>query len=393
MHGIFWQAILASICLSTAVFGQAVNKPKSASDQNLSVPSEVLSAEQEQQISDSTDRALKYLVSKQREDGSFDSIAIGQPGVTGFGVLAFLAQGKTPTDAQYGPAISKAVDFICSQQKKNGLLAAVAPNAVSIQRITDPASGKYQPAAYNHAIAGIALAEVYGECDKERATQVAEVIEKAIAATLEMQGWRKGAIDQGGWRYIGQPYPPEDSDLSITGWHIMFLRSARNAGFDVAGKSIDQAVAYVERCFQKRSGTFTYTARNPLAATRAMAGAGVLALAHAGKHQSDMAIKASNWILTRDFTRFNHEPKCELAWQDDRYNYGVFFCTQAMYQQGGDYWSKFYPPVVKAILEAQNEDGSWPPEPKDKTFGSCYTTALCVLSLSVSDQLLPIFQR
>jgi len=64
-----------------------------------------------------------------------------------------------------------------------------------------------------------------------------------------------------------------------------------------------------------------------------MAGAGVLAMAHAGKHRSKMAIEASNWILGRDFTKFNHEPKCQCDWQDDRYNYGVFLCTQAMYQQ------------------------------------------------------------
>ena len=392
MHGFFWQAILASICLSTAVFGQAPNKPKTASDQNLSIPNGVLSARQEQQISDSTDRALQYLTSRQRRNGSFDSIAIGQPGVTGFCVLAFLAQGKTPTDAQYGPAIIKAIDFICAQQKANGLIATVAPNAVPVPRVPNRQHDQYLPAVYNHAIAGLALAEAYGECGKEQATRVAKVIEEAIAATLEMQSWRKHAADQGGWRYLGRPHD-DDSDLSITGWHIMFLRSARNAGFDVDTKNIDQAVAYVENCFQKRSGTFSYAARHPLSVTRSMAGAGVLAMAHAGKHRSKMAIEASNWILGRDFTKFNHEPKCQCDWQDDRYNYGVFLCTQAMYQQGGRYWSEFYPPVVKAVLEAQNKDGSWPPEPQDREFGNCYTTALCVLSLSVSDQLLPIFQR
>ena len=124
-----------------------------------------------------------------------------------------------------------------------------------------------------------------------------------------------------------------------------------------------------------------------------MAGAGVLAMAHAGKHQSVMAIKASDWILERDFTQFNHEPQCRVSWQDDRYNYGVFLCTPAMHQQGGRYWKEFYPPVVKTVLDAQDRDGSWPPEPTDRNYGNCYTTSLCVLSLSVSDQLLPIFQR
>jgi len=169
MHGFFWQAILASICLSTAVFGQATNNAKSASDQNPSVPSGVLSARQEQQISDSTGRALTYLTSRQRKNGSFDSISIGQPGVTGFCVLAFLAQGKTPTDAQYGPAIKKAIDFICAQQKANGLIAMVAPNAVPVPRVPNRQHDQYLPAVYNHAIAGLALADTSCFCDR-RAT-------------------------------------------------------------------------------------------------------------------------------------------------------------------------------------------------------------------------------
>ena len=219
-----------------------------------------------------------------------------------------------------------------------------------------------------------------------------KVIEKAVAATLETQNWRRRPSDKGGWRYLGKPYN-EDSDLSVTGWQLMFLRSAKNAGFDVPETNIDQAVTYIEKCFQKQSGTFSYVSNMSRTVSRAMAGAGVLAMAHAGKHESKMATQASDWILSRDFTRFNREPSCYYPWQDDRYNYGVFLCTQAMYQQGGKYWKRFYPPVVDSIVGAQKLDGSWPPEPADEKFGKCYTTALCILSLSVSDQLLPIFQR
>ena len=40
------------------------------------------------------------------------------------------------------------------------------------------------------------------------------------------------AVDKGGWRYLrlrGIEHP--DSDLSITAWQLMFLRSARNASY------------------------------------------------------------------------------------------------------------------------------------------------------------------
>lgn len=352
----------------------------------------VLDNEQLERLDTAVDRGLEWLITQQKPDGSFKSIKIGQPGVTALCVMAFLAQGKTPVDSEYGPAISKAIDFICDQQKRNGLLAAVAPNSVPIRRVPNAQHEETLPAVYNHAIAALALSEAYGQCKQEQADKVMKVIEKAISATLEMQSWRRQRSDQGGWRYLGKPYP-EDSDLSITGWQLMFLRSARNAGFDVPEKNIEQAVAYIEKCFQRQSGTFSYCSQYRRSVSRAMAGAGVLAMAHAGKHQSKMATQASDWILGRDFTRFNYEPACQVSWQEDRYNYGVFLCTQAMYQQGGRYWKSFYPPVVDAIIGAQKLDGSWPPEPADQEFGNCYTTALCVLSLSVSDQLLPIFQR
>ena len=84
------------------------------------------------------------------------------------------------------------------------------------------------------------------------------MIEKSLAATLEMQRWPKDLpVDRGGWRYITDD-GMNDSDLSITGWQLMFLRSARNAGFDVPQQPIDDAVQYVRRTFNKRNGTFGY---------------------------------------------------------------------------------------------------------------------------------------
>lgn len=377
---------LTALLPTNMLFAQAESEPPLAP--NLPV----LNDEQLKRLDTSVERGLEWLATQQKADGSFKSIETGQPAVTALCVMAFLAQGKTTSDREYGPVISKAIDFICAQQKRNGLLSAISPNAVPIPRGSVAQQEQLTPAIYNHAIGSLALAEAYGQCTGEQSKRVAGVVEKALSATLEMQSWRKHRRDKGGWRYLCKPHP-EDSDLSVTGWMVMFLRSARNAGFDVPTESVDKAVAYMESCFQKQTGTFCYVSRYPKSVTRAMVGAGVLAMAHAGKHKSEMAKKASDYILKCDFTKFNHEPQCQVTWLNDRYNYGVFLCTQAMYQQGGEYWQQFYPPVVEAIVGAQDADGSWPPEPRDKEFGNCYTTSLCVLSLSVSDQLLPIFQR
>jgi hypothetical protein len=50
---------------------------------------------------------------------------------------------------------------------------------------------------------------------------------------------------------------------------------------------------------------------------------------------------------------------------------------------------------VRAVLENQQADGSWPADSQyhDARFGSTYTTALVIMMLGAPNQLLPIFQR
>ena len=65
-----------------------------------------------------------------------------------------------------------------------------------------------------------------------------------------------------------------------------------------------------------------------------------------------------------------------------------------MFQLGGDYWSKFYPPLMKTLVEHQRPDGSWDRESaSDGVYGNAYTTALAILSLTPPYQILPIYQR
>ena len=176
----------------------------------------------------------------------------------------------------------------------------------------------------------------------------------------------------------------------------MFLRSARNAGFDFPAKSIDSGVQFVERCFlkQKDRQFFGYLEDYPTLCTRAMAGAGIVALAHAGKHDSKEAVLSGDWLLKHNFSNYNDdEPLFGAQTHRDRYHYGAFHCSQAMFQLGGKYWDQFFPILVEALLTNQQVDGSWPPELREKAYGSCYSTSLSILSMSVPNQILPIFQR
>jgi hypothetical protein len=349
----------------------------------------VLSPDEWHRLDSAVDRALVWLAAQQQADGSFPTLMQGQPAVTSLCVLAFMAQGHNPGVGPYGQQLEKATRFIMSCQKENGLVTLNGPEGPTLTRDVSYELGV--TAAYNHAISSLTLSEIYGMGQRKEAAALSAQIKKALAATLEMQRWPKDQPhDLGGWRYIIDE-GPDDSDLSITGWHLMFLRSARNAGFEVGQEPIDDAVKYVRRTFDRKYGTFDYTIKPDTNRSRAMAGAGILALAHAGFHNSIEAKTAAQWLLEHNLDAYNGD----LGTRRDRYHYSLFNSCQAMYQMGSPYWEKFFPHTVTALLANQQADGSWDAESlaRDRPFGNAYTTALVVLSLGAPNQFLPVFQR
>jgi hypothetical protein len=352
-------------------------------------PSNVLTPGQWRRVDESVGRALTWLANRQQPDGSFPTLDTGQPAVTSLCMMAFIAHGHVPGKGQYGARLDRAADYVLSCQKQNGLVTKLGPDGPQINRLISHEIGGC--ATYNHAISSLVLSEAYGMSPRSRARKLEAAIRKALAATLEMQVWPKDSpADRGGWRYV-EDFDDVDSDLSVTGWQLMFLRSARNAGFEVPTERINDAVAFVKRSFDKRNGIFVYSTRRP-SRTRSMAGAGILALAHAGFHHTEEAQRAGDWLIANGFDEYNQTIPGQTS---DRYHYGLFICCQAMYQLGGKYWEQFYPPAVEAVLANQQPDGSWPVDSQyhDAPYGNCYSTALVVIMLGAPNQLLPIYQR
>jgi hypothetical protein len=376
--------------------GSALSNSKAASAREEArddTPSNVLAPEEWQRVDAAVERALNWLAAQQQTDGAFPTLEAGQPGVTSLCMLAFMAHGHLPGDVIYGKRLERAADFVLNSQRENGLLSRVGPDGPEITR--DVVHELGEAAAYNHAISALTLSELYGMSEHERAARIQKVVAKALKASLTMQRWPKDKLDVGGWRYIGRPVNGGDSDLSITGWELMFLRSARNAGFEVPKESIDDAVGYIRRCFSKNYGTFVYMRGSSDLRSRAMAGAGILALAHAGFHGAPEASQSAEWLLKYNFDDYNKIAPFRSQWPIDRYHYGLFNSCQGMYQLGGRYWEAFFPSAVRTVLANQQPDGSWPAEShfNDAPFGNAYTTALVVMSLGAPNQFLPIFQR
>jgi Prenyltransferase and squalene oxidase repeat len=392
---VIWNGWL--LLAATAVAQESATTPStgaralSASTHRTSdvTPASVLTSTQWRRVDVAVNRALNWLAAQQQPDGSFPTLDSGQPAITSLCLMAFIAHGHVPGKGQYGTRLERASDYVLSCQKQNGLVTKLGPDGPTIDRQVSFEIGNC--GAYNHAISSLVLSEVYGMSPPSRARRLEGAIRKALAATLEMQVWPKTSpADRGGWRYI-ERLDEVDSDLSVTGWQLMFLRSARNAGFEVPADRIDDAVAFVKRCFDQREGIFIYSSQRP-SRTRSMAGAGILALAHAGLHHTKEAERAGDWLLAHGFEQYNSTIPGQMS---DRYHYGLFNCCQAMYQLGGKYWERFYPPAVEAVLANQQPDGSWPVDSQfhDAPYGKAYSTALVVIMLGAPNQLLPIYQR
>jgi hypothetical protein len=309
-------------------------------------------------------------------------LSTAQPAVTSFCVLAFLSRGHQPGPGPYGRQLERAIDFVLSCQKEDGLICYDTPGP-SWQFETAS-----HTASYNHAIAGLMLGEVYGQVSGKRARAVRVAMEKALRFTRNLQARRKPEADKGGWGYLRLTSPDMDGDLSVTAWHLMFLRSARNAEFKVPKQYADEAVEYIRRAWDPAQGLFKYNRFG--GSSRGMMGAGILSLSMAGQHQSAIALTAGDWLLAHPYGKFG-----ESFGEFDRFYYSMFYCSQAAAQLGGHYWKGIYPPLAEAIITTQLPDGACPTEPNrgDVVFGQTYSTSLAVLALTPAYQLLPVYQR
>ena len=139
--------VLVALLLSTSVVLAQAEK-------ELAAPkTDVLDTATWKKVDDSVERALSWLATQQKDDGSFETIDIGQPAITALSLMAFLAQGESPIDGKYQKQLSKAVDYIAAQQKANGLIALQAPNNVPIPRTLPDNSHRELSVTvvYNHA--------------------------------------------------------------------------------------------------------------------------------------------------------------------------------------------------------------------------------------------------
>jgi len=302
--------------------------------------------------------ALKYLAGKQHLDGSW-SLKEGPSGhpvaMTGYTLLAFMAVGNLPGEGEYAKNVSEGTQFLLDSIQPDGLFRGVS-------------GGQYM---YNHGIATVALAELYGET---HSPGIRTKLQRAVDVILQAQN------PAGGWRY--QPHP-HDADISVTVLQAVALRAAQGAGLAIPQEAIDRAIQYVNSCYHPDEGAFSYQPGSKVAPGFARTAAAIYSLQVLGKYD-DPRVKSGSAYL------FAH-----LKDRGGYWSYGNYYAAPAQYMVGGETWRDWYAQISKLLLDSVQRDGDqahW--EPKfDGNTGPIFTTAVSVHILAMPYHFLPLYQR
>lgn len=308
----------------------------------------------------SVTQGLRWLASRQNQDGSFGDQRQWGPSVaiTSLACLAFMSDGNLPDRGPYGRNVTRGLEYVLKNCAESGLISSDAGPAPM----------------YGHGFATLFLGEIYGMTGGGgESAQAQRLHEALVRATRLIQGCQN---EEGGWRY----YPvPNDADTSVTICQIMGLRSARNAGLEISSKVIDDAVAYVRKC-QNGDGGFRYQAHQPPSAWERSA-ASVASLQYAGVYDDRAISDGLKYV-----NRFGAPSRLGGS---RHYFYGHYYAVQAMYLAGGDWWAQWWPQVRADLLAKQMPDGSW----EENQVGAEYGTAMALIILQMPKRYLPIFQR
>src|SRR5262245_46977185 len=95
-------AVLAVFAVAPLSRGETSSERKGAPEASARSS---LTAEQWHTLDATVDKALAFLATRQRADGSFEAPNQAQPGVTSLCVMAFLARGHVPHQGMYGAHI------------------------------------------------------------------------------------------------------------------------------------------------------------------------------------------------------------------------------------------------------------------------------------------------
>lgn len=293
-------------------------------------------------------------------------------GATALALLAFLGDGHTHTrKGPFQATVKKGLNWLVGVQKPNGDFH----DHVELGR---------NSAYYAHSHATIVVCEAYALTKDETLRKPAE---RAIRFLVESQ---QPVV--GGWKY--RPQQKESrGDLSVTGWALMALHSARAAGLDVPEDAFRLSSLFLDSVQERNGARYKYEAHlNANAFTPTMTAEGLLCRQFLGWPRDHDAMRDGVAYLLRE----KHRPQWIAGGRSHPHAYYWYYAGHVLHNIGGEDWKTWYGHTSALIVAHQSRrggrkrdvQGSWDPKsPTGRYYGygefagRLYTTALCLLVL------------
>lgn len=306
-------------------------------------------------------QGLRWLIRQQLADGrwTLGNANDARPtAATAFGLLPFLAAGKTHKPAKdnpYDKAIDKGLNFLKKTQ--------------------DQKTGFFGGNMYDHGLATIAMCEAYGLSQDPALRRSAQLgINLIVSAQDPRGGW--GYNQTGG-----------GADMSVSGWQMMALKSGQMAGLVVPDNTIKKAKSFLADSCGKTDEGYPYNTGGP--STYRMTAVGLLCrqyMENWGPSNPSMIKAIKNFIQTTPPTT------------PDVYYY--YYATQVMHHFGGKDWRDWNEKMRETLIKKQDmtkgtNEGSWDPagDPWGTHGGRLMITSLNLLTLEVYYRYLPLYYR
>ncbi len=255
-------------------------------------------------------------------------------GATALALLAFLGNGQTHQEAKDKTTqekVQKGLNWLIGIQNQNGngdfhdLSAEKGRN----------------PAFYAHSQATIVMCEAYAMTKDRKLLASAQ---KGVEYLLNSQ-----QPNEGGWRY-----QPQDArsvgDLSVTGWVLMALHSARAAGIDVPEEQFQRASKFLNSVQDKNGARYRYQPTG-WQVSRAMTAEGLLCRQFLGwpKNQPQL----------QEGLKFLSDEKYLPSWSEGKRNvYEWYYVGHLLHNMHNEEWTDWYDLAQKAIIAKQQGGGS-----------------------------------
>tara|TARA_R110002072_G_scaffold302999_1_gene491012 strand:+ start:38907 stop:39974 length:1068 start_codon:yes stop_codon:yes gene_type:complete len=305
------------------------------------------------------DKGLQFLVTTQSREGGWLGGQTG-PGVTGLGLMVFLASGEDPNFGKYSGNVRRAVRSLINDQNEN--------------------TGYLGNSMYHHGFGMLGLAEAYGAVDDRRVwpdgtkgRPIGEALELAVREALTSQKNNS----RGAWRY--SPTDTE-ADTSVSGAVLVGLLAARNAGIEVPDTAIDQAISYYTK-MTSPSGQVAYSGGLG-GFDESLARISIATLVYSVAKRKDLPqFKSTLGYLVN---KIEFTGSSGFGW----INYQRYYQAQALYQGDVDAWEQWNKLLIRQLKSSQLPDGSFPGQ-----HGASISTSMSLLSLALNYRLLPIYER